>query len=208
MPDRDCNGEFMPGDLLVFAGTGFDSRFIALASCRPWQLLLGQWFSHIGICARGPAGEVLVFESTTLCELPCEILRRKVHGIQAHKPRQRLDVYPGKAWRLRLAPRETLTGAESRRLTSFLMADIGKPYDYDGALVAGTFVLRLCRMFLSRTDVFFCSDLVMAALKDVGRVDHDLNPRSYSPGRAVRDLTYWGTYQPLAKRGSQSQRLK
>ena len=49
MPECDCDGEFMPGDLLVFAGTGFDSRFIALASCRPWQLLQGQWFSHIGI---------------------------------------------------------------------------------------------------------------------------------------------------------------
>ena len=208
MLDLECDREFVPGDLLVFAGTGFDSRFIALMSCRHWQLLKGQWFSHIGICALGPAGDVLVFESTTSCELPCEVLRRKVHGTQAHKPRERLDVYSGKVWRMRLAPRETLTEDESSRLTDFLMADLGKPYDYDGALIAGTFVLRLCRAFLSRTDVFFCSDLVMAALKDVRVVDHDLNPRSYSPGRAVRDLTYWGTYQPLAKRGSQSQRLK
>jgi hypothetical protein len=208
MPELACDREFVPGDLLVFAGAGFESRFIALMSCRPWQLLKGQWFSHIGICARGPRGDVLVFESTTLCDSPCEVLRHKVHGAQAHKPWERLDEYRGKVWRLRLAPREALTESESLRLTNFLMAEIGKPYDYDGALVAGTFALRLCRMFVSRSDVFFCSDLVLAALKDVRRVDHDLNPRSFSPGRAVRDLTYWGTYQPLAKRGSQSQRLK
>ncbi|HUY37088.1 MAG TPA: hypothetical protein VMV69_30515 [Pirellulales bacterium] len=208
MLDRTCFREFMPADLLVFAGAGFESRCIAWMSCRPWQLLQGQWFSHIGICARGPAGNVLLFESTTLCELPCEVLQRKVHGTQAHEPSRRIDEYQGKVWRLRLAPRETLTDSESARLSDFLVANLGTPYDYDGALISGTFALRRCRMFASRADVFFCSDLVLAALKDVRRVDHDLNPRSFSPGRVVRDLTYWGTYQPLARRGGPSERLK
>src|SRR5713226_3934901 len=94
---------FVPGDLLVFAGQGFESRAIALATCRPWQLLRGEWFSHLGICARGPAGNVLLFESTTLADLPCEILRRKTQGTQAHKPWDRIQNHRGKVWRLRLA---------------------------------------------------------------------------------------------------------
>ena len=95
--------EFEPGDLLLFAGRGLESRWIAAVTCSPAQLLAGQWFSHVGICARDPHGRVLLWESTTLCDLPCEITGRKIHGVQAHLPCDRLAHYDGAAWRLRLA---------------------------------------------------------------------------------------------------------
>ncbi|HEV3007002.1 MAG TPA: hypothetical protein VGX78_21205 [Pirellulales bacterium] len=199
---------FVPGDLLAFAGQGFESRLIAIMSCRAWQLLRGQWFSHIGICARGPAGNLLLFESTTLADTPCEILHRTTHGTQAHDPRRRIDDYAGKVWRLRLADREALSEPEENRLADFLLSEIGKPYDYTGAFVAGTWRLRACRWFCPRLDTLFCSDLVLAALKDIHKVDHGLNPRTYSPGRTVRDLTYWGLYQPLDACGSESRRIR
>jgi hypothetical protein len=198
----------MPGDLLAFAGSGFESRTIALATCRPWQLMAGWWFSHLGICARGPSSKVLLFESTTLTDLACEIVHRPVKGTQAHTPGERIKSYNGSVWRLRLSTREMLTEPEERRLWEFLLAEIGKPYDYAGALVAGTWRLRACRWFYPRLDKLFCSDLVLAALKDIRKVDHGLNPRSYSPARAVRDLAYWGVYQPLGRRDSASVRIK
>lgn len=188
--DAPTNKLWLPADLLVFAGQGPESRGIALMTCEPWQLLKGQWFSHIGICAKGPAGNVLLFESTTLCDLPCEITRRKTKGVQAHKPADRLAAYQGKAWRVRLT--EPLTPGESGILSTFVVSKIGEPYDW-GAVMCVTWRLRLATWFVPRSDTYFCSDLVMAGLKEVRRVDQDLNPRSYSPGRTVRDLAYWGT---------------
>jgi hypothetical protein len=199
---------FLPGDLLLFSGRGLESRWIAAVTCSPRQLLAGQWFSHVGICARDPRGRVLLWESTTLCDLPCEITRRKVRGTQAHLPRERLACYAGTAWRLRLAERETLTEQESLRLSDFVMSEIGRPYDYEGAMISATWRLRLCRTLYPTLDKLFCSFYVLAALKDVGKVDKDLNPRAYSPARAARDLMYWGAYQPLGAAGSESRRLK
>lgn len=202
-----CDAEFQAGDLLLFAGRGLESRWIAAVTCSPWQLLAGQWFSHIGICARDPHGRVLVWESTTLCDLPCAITGRKVRGTQAHLPSERIDNYDGAAWRLRLAEREALCDAESLRLTDFVLSEIGRPYDYEGAMISATRRLRLCRRFYPTLDKLFCSFYVLAALKDIGKVDKDLNPRAYSPAHAARDLMYWGTYQPLGEPKSESVKI-
>jgi hypothetical protein len=199
--------DFQPGDLLLFAGRGFESRFIAAVTCSPAQLLAGQWFSHVGICARDPHGRVLLWESTTLCDLPCEITGRHARGVQAHLPSDRLAHYDGAVWRLRLAERETLCEAESLRLTDFVLSEIGRPYDYEGAMISATWRLRFCRRLYPTLDKLFCSFYVLAALKDIGKVDKDLNPRAYSPARAARELMYWGTYQPLGKPHSESGRI-
>ncbi len=208
---RNLNDAFMPGDLVLFAGQGLESRWIALVTCQPLELLSGRWFSHIGICARDPhddRGRVLLFESTTLCDLPCEISRRKTPGTQAHLPADRIASYPGKVWRLRLSIREALAEPQSQRLSDFLLSEIGKPYDYAGAMISATRRLRLASWLYPTMDRLFCSYYVMAALKDIGKVDKDLNPRAYNPARVARNLQVWGTYQPLRLTGSQSVRIK
>ena len=199
---------FVPGDLVLFAGQGFESRWIALVTCRPLELLLGRWFSHIGVCARDQQGRVLLFESTTLCDLPCEIQHRKMCGTQAHLPAERIASYAGNAWRLRLAERETLSEPESRRLSDFLLSEIGRPYDYAGAMISATWRLRLSSWLYPTLKRLFCSYYVMAALKDIGKVDKDLNPRAFNPARVARDLQTWGSYQPLCQVGSESVRVK
>lgn len=205
---RNIDDAFVPGDLVLFAGQGLESRTIAAVTCSPLQLLSGQWFSHIGICALDLRGRVLIFESTTLCDSPCEILRRTNQGTQAHRPGNRIKNYAGKVWRLRLSPREALAEPASQRLSEFLLSEIGKPYDYAGAMISGTWRLRFASWFYPTMDRLFCSYYVMAALKDVGKVDKDLNPRSYHPARVARDLQVWGTYQPLGLSGSESFRIK
>lgn len=202
------NDAFVPGDLVLFAGQGLESRWIALVTCHPLELLLGRWFSHIGICARDASGRVLIFESTTLCNLACEIVHKKTHGTQAHLPADRIGAYQGKVWRLRLAVRETLTEPESQRLSDFLLSEIGKPYDYAGAMISATWRLRLSSWLYPTMQRLFCSYYVMAALKDIGKVDKDLNPRAYNPARVARNLQTWGSYQPIGVPGSASVRVK
>lgn len=200
-----------PGDIMAFAGRGFESRWIASVTCTPYQWLSGTPFSHVGICARDPnnsRGRVLLFESTTLCDLPCEITGRKEKGVQAHLPADRVKSYNGRVWRYRLTLRNALTEPESNRLSDFLLGEIGRAYDYEGAALCVTHWLRLCECLYPTLDKVFCSYLVMAALKDIGKVDKDLNPRAFNPARAIRDMLYWGTYQSLSKASCGSTRLK
>ncbi len=198
---------FYPGDLLLFAGGNWESRAIALATCSPAQLLVGQWFSHVGICA-AYRGRMLLFESTTLCDLACAIQRRAVRGPQAHEPRVRIASYQGSVWRLRLDARHRLSAADDRRLSDFLVGKLGDGYDYEGAAICGTRLLRLARWIYPSLDKLFCSAYAMGALKDAGVVDRDLNPAAYSPARMARDLQWWGTYQALGRPGGESVRLK
>jgi hypothetical protein len=198
---------FQPGDLLLFAGNHWESRAIALVTCSPAQLLAGQWFSHVGICA-AYRGRVLVFESTTLCDLACAVRHARVKGPQAHDPRVRIASYRGGVWRLRLDMRSRLSATEDRRLGNYLVGKLGEGYDYEGAAISGTRLLRLARWISPSLDKLFCSAYAMGALKDIGIVDHDLNPASYSPARLARDLAWWGTYQPIGRRGSESARVK
>jgi hypothetical protein len=198
---------FWPGDLLLFAGNNWESRAIALATCSPAQLLLGQWFSHVAICA-AYRDRVLAFESTTLTDLPCDIQRAKVRGPQAHEPRLRIKSYAGRVWRMRLPQDKRLSIEQSRELTAFLVGKLGEGYDYEGAAISGTRLLRLARWIRPSLDKLFCSRYAMSALKAIDIVDHDLNPAVYSPARMARDLQWWGTYQWLSAAGSESVRVK
>jgi len=216
MPASDGNlraraPKYREGDLLVFAGADAASRGIALATCSPWQLLKGHWFSHIAIVAKKPNSQLLLaFESTTFCKIPCAITGKQAEGVQAHYPDGRVRTYAGRVWRLRLVWPLAVEGCRDAggELSDFLMGEIAKPYDYEWAVLAGTRRLRLARSLNPRLDRLICSGLVMAALQRIRVVDRDLNSSSYSPARAVRDLTYWGTYQPIGAGGSESVRLK
>lgn len=198
---------FQPGDLLLFSGNNCESRAIALVTCSPAQLLLGQWFSHVGICANY-RDRVLLFESTTLCDLACDIQRAKVRGPQAHDPRLRVAGYRGSAWRMRLSQDRRLSVEQSRELTAFLVSKLGEGYDYEGAAISGLRLLRLARWIRPHLDSLFCSRYAMSALKAIDVVDHDLNPAAYSPARMVRDLQWWGSYQWVGASGSESVRVK
>ena len=198
---------FLPGDLVLFAGRNCESRAIALATCSPAQLILGQWFSHVAICA-DYRDRVLLFESTTLCDLPCGIRHCKTRGPQAHDPRLRVRGYQGGVWRMRLARDKALNANQRRELTTFLTSKLGEGYDCEGAAICGTRLLRLARWIRPSLDKLFCSHYAMSALKAIDIVDHDLNAASYSPARLARDLPWWGTYQWLATAGSESVKIK
>lgn len=185
-PPARASNDWRPGDLLVFWGRGWTSRVIEAATRGP---------SHVGIIApRSPVGDLLLFESTTLCDLPCEINHVPHCGVQAHKPTDRLANYDGGISLMRLTPAWELQTAEVDRLTGLLRGLVGLGYDTPGALISGTKCLRLSRL-MPYPDLgsLFCSELCAHVLMRVGRLPLD-NASGYSPATLVRRLRRCGTY--------------
>lgn len=197
--------DFQPADLLLFAGDGWKSKIIALGSCWPSQLIRGLWISHVGVIAQH-AGETRLFESTTLCDLPCEIQRKRVKGVQCHAPKDRIKAYKGCVWRLRLARDARLATWQSSRLTAFCEGQIGDEYDYAGLVQTGS-ILRYARFWTPPAKSMECSRYSMLALREAQVVGRDVAPVEFTPAKMERDLTHQEIYAPITERGA-SRRLK
>lgn len=181
---------WLPGDVIAFAGRGPLSRAIAWKTCSWWQLLRGRWISHVGIVAPY-FGRPLLFESTTLTDLPCEFAGWPLEGVQAHAPRDRLERYEGRAWRYRL--RKPLPIRSS--LTKRLVKRLGIPYDHRQACLAGTHYLKRIEA-LDRFDgeALFCSELVTLVLIEIGVIAIDTNPSIWTPAGWCRWAEQTNTY--------------
>lgn len=190
---------YEPGDVLVFAGKWWSSRMIALVSCSAGQFWRRELVSHMSICAQFDK-EVLLFESKTDSDVPCLIQKRIVCGAQAHHPRDVVNDYYGKVWRLRLTKREALDPVESLKLTSFLVESLGTPYDKLGASFAGS---HWTKKWLSDQGFLnydlsaaFCDEWVAAALMDIKKIDR-FNGSIVTPAWLTWYLVNIGLYQPL-----------
>ena len=116
-----------PGDLIAFSGYFMDSHLINVLS-------YGIPFfsaSHVGILGNHQ-DELLLFESTTLSDLPCRIQGKPVKGVQAVRLEDRLKSYQGKVHHYPLV--NPLTEEQDTFLSTFLLAKIGTDYDYHGAV--------------------------------------------------------------------------
>lgn len=189
----------IPGDILVFGGHWWDSRAIAYTTCSFGQWWRGEMISHVGICAFF-GSEVLLFESKTDATTPCVIQQKLVVGAQAHHPRDVINDYYGKVWRLRLTPREMLDPVESKRLTGYLCESLGTPYDRLGAAFAGS---HWTKKWLSNNgwlnvdlSAAFCDEWVLAALMDIKKVER-FNGSIVTPAWLAWYLVNIGLYQPL-----------
>ncbi len=154
---------FQVGDILGFSGRCLSSVGINLATYGVpyWDL------SHVAIVGEYRGREVL-FESTTLCDLPCMIRGKLCDGVQAHPIRQRIADYNGKVWHYPL--HRTLYVHERARLARFLLSHLGAPYDLAGAERAGLVVWSAVWSWLRPTHLssFFCSELCAAAHATAG----------------------------------------
>jgi hypothetical protein len=178
---------FEPGDLLIFYGRDFSSRVIEWATRGP---------SHVGIvCPHVSAtGAMLLFESTTLCDLPCLLTGKRISGVQAHEPASRIAGYAGSVALLRLAPAWRLNPREVDLLHDWLLHVANEPYDLRGALISGTrFFKWTALMPYPDLDSLFCSELCAAALMRLHRMPL-ANPSLYNPASLVREVRRCGTY--------------
>lgn len=193
--------EFQPGDVAACSGADLASRCICAltASClAPRGLRWGP--SHVAmLCSHG--GDRLWVESTTLNDRPCHLRRRRIAGVQAHPPRDRIADYLRRGGRVdlyRLVPIESLSRQEDRLLSRILLDHLvagGTPYDLTGALLSGTRVFQLTRLFPGADlRTLFCSELVAAVLMRLGRLGRG-NPTRFHPARLLRTLVRNGTYR-------------
>ncbi len=185
------------GDILIFAGASFISRMIAMRTCSWWQLATGEWDSHIGICA-SYHGKMLLFESTTLSDIPCEISGRMHRGSKAVDPAGRIEFYDGKVWvmkpTLAILPRTARRRREA--LIESLVSMVGRPYEDLHKLIAvGTRFAKRHRYFGEDASKLFCSEMVGIALEDAGMIAQG-NAAMFSPSSLARRLVREGTYLP------------
>jgi hypothetical protein len=175
-----------PGDIVVFFGSDWTSRAIELATGGP---------SHVALISRDAAGEPLLFESTTLCDLPDRLTGKRRVGVQTHDPDERLAAYAGTAARLRPAPAWRFNRYETDLLARMLRHLHGADYDLAGALLSGTRLFKWTSL-MPYPDLgsLFCSELCAAVLMRLGRLPLS-NPSTYHPAGLVRRLRRCGVYQ-------------
>jgi hypothetical protein len=176
-----------PGDVIGFSGKSWISVGVNIATYG--IPLFG--ISHVGIMANAPDGQLLIFESTSLADLPCVISGENFTGTQAHKLEDILRVYAGKAWHYPLY--RPLYPSESERLTQFLMETIHTPYDLMGAFRTAGVGLSWVESLFRPQDLstIFCSEWVASALSVIG-VFPTSNASRWNPNRLVRHLRWNG----------------
>lgn len=174
--------DLQPGDIIGFSGANPTSDFINLVTYG-----IPRWsISHVGICAAYPDGQVLIFESTTEAADPCYIQHAYVTGTQAQKAEPRIASYKGRVWHYPLV--KPLRSWESKALTRFLVNDLGRRYDSEGARRAGAKLWAWIQAQLHEEsrEALFCSEWVAAALRHIERFD-TVNISSWSPNALLRE---------------------
>jgi len=179
--------EIKAGDIIGFSGRSWLSAAINIATYG-----IPLWgISHVGIMANVADGRLLIFESTSLEDLPCEISHENFTGTQAHKLEDILRAYKGKAYLYPLY--RPLYPNEDERLTEFLMETIHVPYDAMGAFrSAGVGLSWIESLFREQSlTSIFCSEWCAAAYAVVGLHATDHVSR-WSPNRLCRHLRRHG----------------
>jgi len=176
--------ETKAGDLIGFSGRNWLSAGINVATYGIpfWGL------SHVGLLANAPDGRLLLWESTSLDgDTPCAITGKPIAGTQAHELAQTVRRYRGRVWHYALYRR--LYPQEYTRLTEFLAATIGVPYDEIGAFRSAGVGLSFIESLFHEQNLttIFCSEMVAAAYATIGVFVTD-NVSRWNPNRLVRRL--------------------
>ena len=177
--------EIKAGDIIGFSGRSWISAAINVATYG-----IPLWgVSHVGIMANAPDGRLLIFESTSLEDLPCEISHENIAGTQAHLLDDIVPAYEGKAYHYPLY--RSLYPNEDERLTEFLMETIHVPYDAMGAFRSAGIGLSWIESLLRPSNLhsIFCSEWVAAAYAVTGLRPTD-NVSRWNPNRLCRNLRW------------------
>ena len=175
-------GTLPAGTVIGFSGRGWKSHLINLGTFGLPFLGL----SHIGIINR----EGQLVESTSLDpETPC-LVKGNRSGCKAVDLSERIRSYRGRVYAYPLTSR--LLADERDALATWLRRQLGKPYDFVGALsssgLGGSGVGALLRWH--DPDALYCSELVAEALRKVNRF-RSPSP-NYSPNCLLRRLKWQG----------------
>jgi len=130
--------------------------------------------------------QLVLFESTTFCPIPCMIQDKKVHGAQAHPLQPRMDAYWGSVWHYPLI--NPLSSDARITLSKFLHAQIGRPYDMRGALRSGGKVYSYLESLFRKSNddsSLYCSEWCALAHRSIG-LFRTRSASKWSPNALVR----------------------
>ncbi len=177
-----------PGDVIGFSGAGLTGDLINIGTFG-----IPRWdICHVGIMGEAQDGRLLLFESTTLDDLPCEIYGAQFDGTQAHQLDTALSSYREKIWHYPLY--RPLYDSERQRLTNFLMGTIHVPYSKMAAFRSADFLgMSLFESLLGETNLhhIFCSEWVAAAHSYLG-LWPTTNAGRWNPNHLIRFLRAHG----------------
>ena len=172
--------EYKNGDIIAFSGFGRASVVVNLVTYGVpfWSA------SHVGIIGTHD-GEQLLFESTSLSNVPCAIQGKSHKGVQAVFLRDRLDTYRGRAWHYPIY--RQLFDEETNRLNDFLVSKVGIPYDLVGGMRSVGVGVSWLESRLRGEDLssLFCSEYIAAAHRRIGLLRTD-NASRWSPNKLIR----------------------
>lgn len=176
---------------------GFSARDVISDTINVCTFALpGYGVHHLGIIGRhAHDSRLLLYESTSSERPPCIYTGEKNVGVGARTLADTIDFCDArgvKLWYYGL--RAPLYSDESDRLAAFLYDKIGISYDMDGTLHAGGGLLYQALSIALRGEdlfAFFCSEICMAALVNIGRVQTN-NVSKWSPNSSVRFLVKAG----------------
>jgi hypothetical protein len=149
------------GDLVLFSGASFFSSVIKWA-------IGGRW-SHVGVLVRSPSfpGRVLLWEATTLADLPDAESARAEAGTQLVFLSERLATYAGE-FKLRPLDRPVTPEMEAA-LTRRRRELSGRPYEQEKLdLIRAAFDGWFGESRGERLNSLFCSELVAEAYQAMG----------------------------------------
>jgi hypothetical protein len=174
--------QYKIGDVFGFLGKGSISRFINLGTygIPNWGL------SHVAIVGEWEELPML-FESTTLTEVPCYITGEFVKGVQAHTIGETIERYDGRVWHYPLY--RVLYNHEKTRLRSYLMDKLGTPYDAIGAVRSGGAGFSWLESRFRDEDLssIFCSELLADSYGHTG-IYPFANSSRWNPNSVTRHL--------------------
>lgn len=184
--------EFRSGDVLLFGGKG------AISSTIKW--FTGSRHSHCGLLLYSSELDcVLLFESTTLSDVPGALTGEATQGVQLVALSERLKTYDGEVFVRHLSP--ALDSAQLRSLCSFRKEMRGRPYEESK--------LELIRAAYdgwggkNEEDLssLFCSELVAEGLQRVGvlgetKPSNEYTPADFSSAREGLELAPGYSYGP------------
>jgi hypothetical protein len=177
----DVRSDLKTGDLVLFSGASFFSGVIKWA-------IGGKW-SHVGVVVRLASlpGRVLLWESTTLADLPDAETGRAQAGVQLVFLSERLATYHGE-FKLRQLDKP-VTPAMEAALATLRARLSGRPYEQDKLeLINAAFAGWFGRSRGERLNSLFCSELVAEAYQAMGllpepphgRPSNEYTPRDFS----------------------------
>ena len=183
---------FKPGDIIGFSSGDPIGWAINLGTLG-WPFWPPCWrgLTHVAVVVECTKAHASLWESTTLCDLPCSHCGQVHNGLQCHDIPRRLESYRGSVWHYPL--RVALSHSATHRLRVFAIQHHHIGYDSLGTIGSRSLCFGwLLRNFMRESlSSLFCSEFV-AADWEAANVWDTPNVSTWNPNRLVRVATQVG----------------